>query len=151
MFAIDVRTNCEAVAIAPKAKTVELRNVATGEVTTESYDKLVLSPGAASIRPPLPGHRPARDLPGEDRAGRADDPRVDRARHVVPRRGCTTTPGSSSSSRARRAVVIGGGFIGLETAENLVHAGFEVTLVEMLDQVLAPLDREFARLVEGHL
>jgi NADPH-dependent 2,4-dienoyl-CoA reductase/sulfur reductase-like enzyme/rhodanese-related sulfurtransferase len=52
---------------------------------------------------------------------------------------------------ARRAVVIGGGFIGLETAENLIHAGFEVTLVEMLDQVLAPLDREFARLVEGHL
>ncbi len=52
---------------------------------------------------------------------------------------------------ARRAVVIGGGFIGLETAENLVHAGFEVTLVEMLDQVLAPMDREFARLVEEHL
>ncbi len=51
----------------------------------------------------------------------------------------------------RRAVVIGGGFIGLETAENLQHAGFEVTLVEMLDQVLAPLDREFARLVEEHL
>ena len=51
----------------------------------------------------------------------------------------------------KRAVVIGGGFIGLETAENLVHAGFEVTLVEMLDQVLAPLDREFARLVEEHL
>ncbi len=51
----------------------------------------------------------------------------------------------------RRAVVIGGGFIGLETAENLIHAGFEVTLVEMLDQLLAPLDREFARLVEEHV
>jgi NADPH-dependent 2,4-dienoyl-CoA reductase/sulfur reductase-like enzyme/rhodanese-related sulfurtransferase len=51
----------------------------------------------------------------------------------------------------RRAVVIGGGFIGLETAENLIHAGFEVTLVEMLDQVLAPLDRECARLVEEHM
>ena len=51
----------------------------------------------------------------------------------------------------RRAVVVGGGFIGLEMAENLVHAGFEVTLVEMLDQVLAPLDREIARLVEEHL
>ena len=51
----------------------------------------------------------------------------------------------------RRAVVIGGGFIGLETAENLIHAGFEVTLIEMLDQVLAPLDPEFARLVEGHM
>ena len=51
----------------------------------------------------------------------------------------------------RRAVVIGGGFIGLETAENLIHAGFEVTLLEMLDQVLAPLDGEFALLVEEHM
>ena len=50
-----------------------------------------------------------------------------------------------------RAVVVGGGFIGLETAENLVHRGFEVTLVEMLDQVLAPLDREMARMVEGYI
>ena len=59
-FAIDVRTSCEAVEIDPKKKTVTLRNVTTGEVTTESYDKLVLSPGAASVRPPLPGI----DLPG---------------------------------------------------------------------------------------
>ena len=63
-FAIDVRTGCEAIKISPDKKTVELRNVATGEVTTESYDKLVLSPGAPSIRPPLPGHRPAGHLPG---------------------------------------------------------------------------------------
>ena len=60
MFAIDARTNCEAIAISPKKKTVDLRNVTTGEVTTESYDKLVLSPGAPSVRPPLPGI----DLPG---------------------------------------------------------------------------------------
>ena len=60
MFAIDVRTGCEAIAISPKKKTVDLRDVKTGEVTTESYDKLVLSPGAAPIRPPLPGI----DLPG---------------------------------------------------------------------------------------
>ena len=59
-FAVDVRTGCEAITISPDKKTVELRNVATGEVTTESYDKLVLSPGAPSIRPPLPGI----DLPG---------------------------------------------------------------------------------------
>ena len=59
-YAIDARTNCEAIAIAPDKKTVELKNVLTGEVTTESYDKLVLSPGAASVRPPLPGI----DLPG---------------------------------------------------------------------------------------
>ena len=60
IFGIDVRTNCEAISISPSGKTVDLRDVATGEVTTESYDKLVLSPGAASVRPPLPGI----DLPG---------------------------------------------------------------------------------------
>lgn len=54
-FAIDVRTNCEAIAVSPRAKTIDLRNVTTGEVTTETYDRLVLSPGAASVRPPLPG------------------------------------------------------------------------------------------------
>ena len=79
---VDVRTGCEAVAIAPKKKTVDLRDVTTGEVTTESYDKLVLSPGAAPIRPPLPGI----DLPGhllrEDRPGRPAHPRV-----AAPRRG----------------------------------------------------------------
>ena len=60
MFAIDVRTNCEAISISPGSKTVDLRDVQTGEVTTEPYDKLVLSPGASSVRPPLPGI----DLPG---------------------------------------------------------------------------------------
>src|ERR1700758_2815501 len=59
-FRINVRTNCEAIGISPKNKTVDLRNVKTGEVTTESYDKLVLSPGAPSVHPPLPGI----DLPG---------------------------------------------------------------------------------------
>jgi NADPH-dependent 2,4-dienoyl-CoA reductase/sulfur reductase-like enzyme len=60
MFAVDVRTNCEAISISPKNKTVDLRNVTTGEITTESYDKLVLSPGAPSVHPDLPGI----DLPG---------------------------------------------------------------------------------------
>ena len=60
LYGIDVRTNCEAVAVDPKAKTVDLKNVATGELTTEHYDKLDLSPGAASVHPPLPGI----DLPG---------------------------------------------------------------------------------------
>ena len=59
-FAVDARTGCEAVSISPEKKTVDLRDVATGKVTTESYDKLVLSPGAPSVRPPLPGI----DLPG---------------------------------------------------------------------------------------
>jgi NADPH-dependent 2,4-dienoyl-CoA reductase/sulfur reductase-like enzyme/rhodanese-related sulfurtransferase len=149
-FGIDVRTNCEAIAISPQKKTVDLKNVETGAVTTESYDKLVLSPGAASIRPPLPGI----ELPGIFHVRTVPDAR--QIREWIER-GTTFLAGMYSYSGiqmvkpARRAVVIGGGFIGLETAENLVHIGFEVTLVELADQVLAPLDPEHARLVESHL
>ena len=149
-FRIDVRTSCEAISIDRKKKTVELKNVATGEVTTECYDRLVLSPGAASIRPPLPGI----DLPGIFQVRTVPDARairewIEKGTEFLA--GVFNYSGIQLVKPPRRAVVIGGGFIGLETAENLVHAGFEVTLVEMLDQVLAPLDREFARLVEGHL
>ena len=149
-FAIDVRTNCAAVSISPRHKTVQLRNVTTGEVTTESYDKLVLSPGAPSVRPPLPGI----DLPGIFQVRTVPDARTIREwieRGTTFLAGMYNYSGIQFAKPARHAVVIGGGFIGLEMAENLVHLGFEVTLVEMLDQVLAPLDRECARLVEGHL
>jgi NADPH-dependent 2,4-dienoyl-CoA reductase/sulfur reductase-like enzyme/rhodanese-related sulfurtransferase len=149
-FAIDVRTGCEAVSVSPKKKTVDLRNVATGEVTTESYDKLVLSPGANSVRPPLPGI----DLPGIFHVRTVPDARTIREwveRGTTFLAGMYNYSGIQFVKPTRHAVVIGGGFIGLEMAENLVHAGFDVTLVEMLDQVLAPLDREFARLVEEHL
>jgi NADPH-dependent 2,4-dienoyl-CoA reductase/sulfur reductase-like enzyme/rhodanese-related sulfurtransferase len=149
-FGIDARTNCEAIAISPKKKTVELRNVVTGAVKTESYDKLVLSPGAPSVRPPLPGI----DLPGIFHVRTVPD--VKTIREWVER-GTTFLTGMSNYSGiqmvkpVRRAVVVGGGFIGLEMAENLIHIGFDVTLVEMLDQVLAPIDREIANLVESHL
>jgi NADPH-dependent 2,4-dienoyl-CoA reductase/sulfur reductase-like enzyme/rhodanese-related sulfurtransferase len=146
-FAIDVRTNCEVVGISVKKKTVELKNHVTGEVTTEKYDKLVLSPGAAPIRPPLPGI----DLPGIFSVRTIPDARDMRAwitRHDLPEYSET---GFQAVTKAKRAVVVGGGFIGLEMAENLVHLGLEVTLVEMLDQVMPPLDPEMARLVEGHL
>ena len=149
-FAVEVRTNCEAVAIAPKKKTVELRDTATGKVTTESYDKLVLSPGAPSVRPPLPGI----DLPGIFQVRTVPDARAIREwieRGTTFLTGMYNYSGIQFVKPTRRAVVIGGGFIGLETAENLAHVGFEVTLVEMLDQVLAPLDREMARLVEEHV
>jgi NADPH-dependent 2,4-dienoyl-CoA reductase/sulfur reductase-like enzyme/rhodanese-related sulfurtransferase len=149
-FAIDVRTHCEVVGIAPQKKTVELRNVATGEVTTESYDKLVLSPGAASVRPPLPGI----DLPGIFQVRTVPDAREIREwieRGTPFLLGMYHYSGIQMVKPARHAVVIGGGFIGLEMTENLVHLGFDVTLVELLDQVLAPLDQELARLVEGHL
>jgi NADPH-dependent 2,4-dienoyl-CoA reductase/sulfur reductase-like enzyme/rhodanese-related sulfurtransferase len=150
MFAIDVRTNCEAVKITPDKKTVELRNVVTGEGKTESYDKLVLSPGAASVRPPLPGI----DLPGIFQVRTVPDAKA--IREWIERGSAFLTgmhkySGFQTVRPKTRAVVIGGGFIGLETAENLVHRKFDVTLVEMLDQVLAPLDKEMARIVEGYV
>jgi NADPH-dependent 2,4-dienoyl-CoA reductase/sulfur reductase-like enzyme/rhodanese-related sulfurtransferase len=150
MFGIDARIHCEAVAIDPKKKTVQLRDTTNGKLTTESYDKLVLSPGARSVRPPLPGI----DLPGIFEVRTVPDARTIREwieKGTSFLAGMYNYSGMQFVKPKRRAVVIGGGFIGLETAENLIHAGFEVTLVEMLDQVLAPLDREFARLVEEHV
>jgi len=150
VFAIDVRTNCEAISISRKNKTVELRDVESGVVTAESYDKLVLAPGALSIRPALPGI----DLPGIFQVRTVPDARairewIERGTEFLA--GMFNYSGIQFAKPTRHAVVIGGGFIGLETAENLVHAGFEVTLVEMLDQVLAPLDPELARMVQERL
>ena len=150
MFAIDVRTNCEAISISPKQKTVELRNVNNGEVTTESYDKLVLSPGAASVHPPLPGI----DLPGIFHVRTVPDARTIRewVEHGTDfLSGMYNYSGIQMAKPARRAVVVGGGFIGLETAENLVHIGFDVTLIQKPDHVLSPLDPEIACLVQSHI
>ena len=133
-FAIEVRTNTEAVSIDAKGKTVALRDVATGVIKLESYDKLVLSPGAVSITPPLPGI----DHPGIFHVRTVPDARAIRAR-------------MATNSRGKRAVVVGGGFIGLEMIENLVHQGFDVALLELGDQILAPLDVEQARAVEDVL
>jgi NADPH-dependent 2,4-dienoyl-CoA reductase/sulfur reductase-like enzyme/rhodanese-related sulfurtransferase len=149
-FAIDVRTNCEAMAISPKNKTVDLRNVQTGEVTTESYDKLVLSPGAPSVRPPLPGI----DLPGIFHVRTVPDARTIREwveGGTTFLAGMYRYSGIQFVKPARHAVVVGGGFIGLEMAENLIHLGFKVTLIQKPNQLLGPLDKEIAVLVEGHL
>lgn len=149
-FAIETRTRCEAMRIHPKSKTVELRDLETGTVSTETYDKLVLSPGAASIRPPLPGI----DLPGIFAVRTVPDARAIREwiEHGTSfLTGMHNYSGIQFVKPKRRAVVVGGGFIGLETAENLIHAGFEVTLIELGSQLLAPLDPEQARLVEGHV
>ncbi len=149
LFAIDCRTRCEVVGISSKKKTVELKNHVTGEVTTAKYDKLVLSPGAAPIRPPLSGI----DLPGIFSVRTVPDARE--IREWIERGSSDLTEEHTSSGlpldKTKRAVVVGGGYIGLEMAENLVHRGLEVTLVEMLDQVMPPLDPECARLVERHL
>ncbi|MCW8800543.1 MAG: FAD-dependent oxidoreductase, partial [Desulfobacter sp.] len=150
MFKVDVRVNCEAVSVSSTNKTVDLRDVTTGDVTTESYDKLVLSPGAASVRPPLPGI----DLPGIFHVRTVPDAR--KIREWVER-GTTFLSGMYNYSGIqmikpkRRAVVVGGGFIGLETAENLIHLGFDVTLIQKPDHVLGPLDPEIAVLVQGHV
>jgi len=150
LYGIDVRTSCEAIAIDAEAKTVDLKNVATGEVTTERYDKLVLSPGAASVRPPLPGI----DLPGIFQVRTVPDARtirqwIEGGTEFLA--GMFHYSGIQMVKPQRRAVVVGGGFIGLETAENLIHAGFEVTLLQKPPQLLGPLDPEVARLVESHV
>jgi NADPH-dependent 2,4-dienoyl-CoA reductase/sulfur reductase-like enzyme/rhodanese-related sulfurtransferase len=150
-FAIDCRTRCEVTGISPAEKTVELKNHVTGEVTTEKYDKLVLSPGAAPIRPPLPGI----DLPGIFSVRTVPDARtirewLDRDMEEVTG-GMNSYTGYQTVTKPKRAVVIGGGFIGLEMAENLVHRGLTVTVIERDDQVMNPLDPEMAHLVERYM
>ena len=129
-FRLDVRVNQEVVAIDRAASTVRTRSTVSGREGVVPYDKLVLSTGAAPVRPPIPGYDRVRTLRTvEDAARLATD--VD----VSP----------------NTAVVIGAGFIGLEMAENLVAQGLEVTVVEAVPQVLAPLDPELAILVRDEL
>ncbi len=134
-FAIDVRTCHEVTAIDREAREVRVRDLRTGELLREAYDALVLSPGAAPFVP---------DFPGADRAlplrNVAD---VDRMAAAVA--------GATTAAPPRTAVVLGAGFIGLEMAENLVHRGLQVAVVELADQVLAPLDPEMAAIVAARL
>lgn len=149
-FAIDVRTNCEAIGISAAERTVTLRNTQTGGTETCSYDHLVLAPGAASVHPPIQGI----DLPGIFHVRTVPDARAVREwiDHGNPfLAGMHRYSGFQARRRKRKAVVVGGGFIGLEVIENLVRVGFEVTLIERLDQVLPPLDTEHARVIEDHL
>jgi NADPH-dependent 2,4-dienoyl-CoA reductase/sulfur reductase-like enzyme/rhodanese-related sulfurtransferase len=122
-FNIDVRTRSSVESIDRKAKTVRIRDLASGREYVETYDKLILSPGAAPLRPPLPGI----DLPNIFTLRNLQD--VDRIKARV-------------DQGARRAVIIGAGFIGLELVENLVHRGVETTVVELQDQILPPFDKE---------
>lgn len=132
-FNIDVRVWNEALAIDRAKKTVEIKNHQTGETYSESYDFLVLSPGAGPIKPPIPG------IEHQNIFTLRNIPDTDRIKNYVD----TTKPQS--------ALVIGGGFIGIEMAENLHHRGVQVTLVEMAEQVLAPLDFEMATIVHEHI
>ena len=126
---IEVRTMQEAIEINTDEKNLKVKNLQTGEIYTESYDKLLLATGSSPVIPPLPG---------------ADDPDVmtlwtmpdvDRIKGRV-------------DAGVKHAVVIGGGFIGLEVAENLVERGVEVTLVEMLPHIMSNLDVEMSCMLE---
>ena len=131
-FNIDVRTLSEVTAIDRERKEVTVRT-ADGKMYTESYDKLLLSPGASPVRPPLKGI----DSEGIFTLRNVAD--TDRIKQYL------------NEKPVKRAVIVGGGFIGLEMAENLVHAGVEVSVVEMADQVMGPIDYSMASFVHEHL
>lgn len=132
-FNIEVHTDTEVTAIDRESRQIRVRNLRSGISRDERYDVLVLSPGAAPIRPELPGI----DLPGVFAIRSIPDSRRIRA-WIVER-------------HARTAVVVGGGFIGLEMVENLVHRGLNVTVLEKLPQVMPPLDPEMAVPIGHHL
>ena len=132
-FAIDIRVRQEAVEILRDQKVVRIKNLETGAEYTESYDKLVLSPGAAPIRPNLEGI----NLPNIFTLRNVPD--TDAIKNYI------------TANRPRRAVVVGGGFIGLEMAENLHRQGLEVHVVEMGRQVMAPIDYSMASIVHHHM
>lgn len=132
-YNIDVRIFSEVVGLNAKEKTVEIKNTVTGEKYKESYDRLILSPGAEPIKPPLEG------IELENIFHLRNIPDSDRIKKIVDER------------NPRRAVVVGGGFIGLEMAENLTERGVKTTIVEMLDQVMPSLDYEMATLIHDHL
>ena len=125
-FDIEVRTRSEIVDIDRQAQTITVRDLDKGQEYTEPYDQLVLSPGAAPIRPPWPGI----DLPGIFTLRTVPDSRE--IRKWIEAR------------NPRRAVVVGAGFIGLEMAENLALRGMQVTVIELANQVMPPLDPEIA-------
>jgi NADPH-dependent 2,4-dienoyl-CoA reductase/sulfur reductase-like enzyme/rhodanese-related sulfurtransferase len=132
-FNIEVHTDTEATSIDRSAGTITVRDLRTGHSRTERYDVLVLSPGAAPIRPLLPGV----DLPGVFAVRTIPDSRLIRSWIV--------------DHSAKTAVVVGGGFIGLEMVENLIHRELAVTVLEKLPQVMPPLDPEMAAPLTEHL
>jgi NADPH-dependent 2,4-dienoyl-CoA reductase/sulfur reductase-like enzyme/rhodanese-related sulfurtransferase len=131
-FKLDVRTQSSVEAIDRTAKKVRVRDLSTGREYEQSYDKLILAPGAAPLRPPIPGI----DLPGIYTLRNLQD--VDRIKQKV-------------DEGVKQAVVIGAGFIGLELVENLVRRGVTTTVIELQDQVLPPFDKEMTIPIADHL
>ena len=131
-FNIDVRTKNEVIAIDPEKKQIEVRG-SDDRVYTESYDKLLLSPGATAVKPPIKGI----DNGAIFTLRNVND--TDRIKEYI------------TKNNVRRAVIVGGGFIGLEMAENLHATGAKVSVVEMAPQVMAPIDFSMAQIVHEHL
>lgn len=129
-FRLDVRVSTEVLAINPSKKVVAIKNLVSGETSELDYDKLILSPGASPVVPPIPGIERGMTL-----------------RTVEDVEKIAASVGKKPAS----AVVIGGGFIGVEIAENLVHRKIPTALVEATDQVLMPLDPELATLVANEM
>ncbi len=132
-FRVDVRALCEVTSIDRKGRTVAVLDHKTGRTYTESYDKLILSPGSMPI---VPG------FAGQDRSRiftLRNIPDTYRIRDFV------------DTAHPRSAVVVGGGYIGIEMAENLQHAGIQVSIVEMLDHVIGPIDFDMAGDVHAHI
>ena len=132
-FRIDVRVNSEVTKINTESKTVEILNKIENKIYTETYDKLVLSPGAEPIKPKLSG---------------IDSTRIFTLRNIPD---TYRIKDYVDKMNPRRAVVVGAGFIGLEVAENLHMRGIKVTVVELADHVIGPLDYDMAALVHQHM
>ena len=132
-FRIDIRTEQEVTAIRPDKKEVEIKNLSTGETYTETYDKLVLSPGAEPLRPGIEG------IGSKKIFTLRNVPDTDTIKNYV------------NTENPKRAIVVGGGFIGLEMAENQHDLGIQVDVVEMANQVMAPLDFSMAAIVHRQL
>ncbi|WP_243526047.1 CoA-disulfide reductase [Bacillus pseudomycoides] len=133
-FHLDIRILSEAIKINKEEKTIIVKNVMTNETYEESYDVLILSPGSKPIVPPIPGIEIAKAL-----FTLRNVPDTDRIKGYI------------DEEKPRHATVIGGGFIGVEMAENLREKGIDVTLVEMNNQVMPPIDYEMAAYVHEHM
>jgi len=132
-YNIDVRVKNEVTSIDRENKKITVRRLDSGETYEETYDTLVISTGSSPVRPPIPGI-------GSSRIQTLwTVPDTDRIRALM------------KENKIKTAAVIGGGFIGLEMAENLRHAGLSVSLIEMLDQVMMPVDYEMAQLLHEHI
>ena len=131
-FKVNVRTKHEVTAINREQKTVTIRDITKGTTYEESYDTLVLATGSSPLKPPIPGIQSSKIMT------LWTVPDADHIRAMI-------------MAGAKSAVVVGGGFIGLETAENLQHAGLKVSLAEAMDQVMAPLDPEMAMILHNHI